>query len=190
MTRKEKLEKDIALLEESVAEKWLPILHGDMKDKGSDNCPLCKEYPNCAGCPIRENTGEIGCSGTPYRGEWLKDPGLGKFANSLGTKKAALNEAIYLKNLASKLREEKKKLEQEEEEKKIFHPLVFYITLNEPTPGTALRLELRRKVRELLKEQGIDVASVEYSFHEKHDHMSLDSGTGCWLIGNTPILKK
>lgn len=194
MTRKEKLEKDIALLEESVAEKWLPILHGNMKDKGSDSCPLCKEYPNCVDCPIRENTGEGGCCETPYVDEWNKVAGSGQWANSLSAKKAALSEAIYLKDLASELREEKKKLErkeeEEEEKKKTFHPLVFYVGLHEPTPGIDFRIALNDKLHDFLEKEGLKVKEVNYTFQKRHKHFTFNTQTGFWRTGKENITQE
>lgn len=34
-------------------------------DNGMENCPLCKEFSECIGCPVNVKSGD-GCSNTPY----------------------------------------------------------------------------------------------------------------------------
>lgn len=52
--------------------KWESIAYNDGKDLGGENCPLCKVFSDgyCNGCPIRKQTGQISCEGTPYQ-RWL-----------------------------------------------------------------------------------------------------------------------
>lgn len=63
-------------LQGSVA-KWerivIAIKNGDVyEEDGRTDCPLCQKFnpfgrsTNCEGCPIRDDTGARGCSGTPY----------------------------------------------------------------------------------------------------------------------------
>lgn len=62
-------EKDtlaVALLNESIKEKWLPILNEGVKDKGSLGCVLCAKYYDCDGCPIASYAKSRGCNDTPY----------------------------------------------------------------------------------------------------------------------------
>jgi len=57
-------------LERSIKEKWEPIVAGE-QGVFSD-CPCCKEHASnnpiddCGRCPIKLDTGEIDCYGTPY----------------------------------------------------------------------------------------------------------------------------
>lgn len=63
-------------LEGSIA-KWEAIVAGTGTDEGIENCPLCKVFyferdatgELCAGCPVKEETGQAGCEGSPYD-EW------------------------------------------------------------------------------------------------------------------------
>lgn len=60
---KELLERSIKAWEAKLkAKKWTDF------ELGVDECPLCVEYFKlyCLGCPVRERTGERGCSGSPY----------------------------------------------------------------------------------------------------------------------------
>jgi len=51
--------------------KWEDIVHGGGEDGGADNCSLCQEFADedCEKCPIKLDTGEIMCDGTPYK-DW------------------------------------------------------------------------------------------------------------------------
>ena len=55
--------------------KWAKIVTGEGEDKGTDNCPLCKEFfhnihgEGCEGCPVKEATGRRYCEESPYE-EW------------------------------------------------------------------------------------------------------------------------
>ena len=51
--------------------KWEDIVNKTGKDAGRLNCALCLVYleNNCADCPVRDYTGDIVCSNTPYE-EW------------------------------------------------------------------------------------------------------------------------
>ncbi len=63
--------------------KWRAIVDGTGVDKGVKNCPLCARFfglenPDepeddtmCFGCPVREDSGEDNCGGTPYQ-EWVQ----------------------------------------------------------------------------------------------------------------------
>ena len=67
--------KALEALKGSIA-KWEAIVDGSGTDNGQKDCPLCQifdqepedpdEYEPCAGCPVAEETGMDGCSGTPY----------------------------------------------------------------------------------------------------------------------------
>jgi hypothetical protein len=48
--------------------KWRGIVAGTIKDKGSENCPLCKVFLDrgCEGCPVNQAENREGCCGTPY----------------------------------------------------------------------------------------------------------------------------
>ncbi len=56
-------------LEGSIA-KWRAVADGTGVDDGTENCPLCVRFYGkgklCAGCPVREKTGEPYCDDTPY----------------------------------------------------------------------------------------------------------------------------
>ena len=54
-------------LEESI-EHWKRIVSGEEHTTRA-NCSLCSLFfeNNCAGCPIKEKTGETQCNNTPYR---------------------------------------------------------------------------------------------------------------------------
>lgn len=73
--KKTKLEKDVRLL--GVCKRhWSDnsdALHWRDAGVGSEHCELCNEYAPrgwkqgaCDGCPIKWETGEHGCKGTPY----------------------------------------------------------------------------------------------------------------------------
>lgn len=50
-------------------EKWEGIVAGKIKDEGPRNCPLCKKFPSCDGCPVSEVTLSDSCNNSPYE-EW------------------------------------------------------------------------------------------------------------------------
>lgn len=67
-------------------------------------CPLCKEYigeaPNfCAGCPVREKTGQIFCMGTPYEQAYTAFLEEKEGPQSDRFKVHALRELNFLKEL-------------------------------------------------------------------------------------------
>lgn len=62
---------------EASIKKWEAIVAGTGEDHGADDCALCSlfafrsedadgEWRPCLGCPVRERTGQPGCSGSPY----------------------------------------------------------------------------------------------------------------------------
>jgi len=63
--------KTLRALKESI-KKWEKILNEEGKDKGSDNCALCKLFikKKCIGCPVYTKTEIRNCGGTPYE-DWL-----------------------------------------------------------------------------------------------------------------------
>lgn len=83
--------------------KWEKIVEGTGVDRGSDNCPLCKEftYPVlCRGCPVQTDMQRGGCIGTPYDA-WMQSGGhpMGSKANTEEKFMAACLELAYLKSL-------------------------------------------------------------------------------------------
>lgn len=73
-----KQEMDIQLIEACVLEKWNPMAMGcrvtvDYQVKDGDieaeTCCLCQIYlyRDCAGCPVKMNTGKKFCEDTPFR---------------------------------------------------------------------------------------------------------------------------
>lgn len=77
--------------------KWQRIVNGTGKDRGADNCPLCKAYPrlDCAGCPVKKATGYDQCAETPYR-DYRRANIWGSAADALISAKRELN---FLKSL-------------------------------------------------------------------------------------------
>ena len=76
--------KTAIALEESIAH-WDELSHVEHKTDvliGPTHCALCRLFwhPNCAGCPVSQKSGHIGCGGTPYNyaeksaDEWSNDP--------------------------------------------------------------------------------------------------------------------
>lgn len=64
---------EVAAALEASIEKWkrnTKIKHTLEATIGSQDCPLCHMFwrADCRGCPVREQTGYDGCSGTPYDG--------------------------------------------------------------------------------------------------------------------------
>jgi len=62
--------KTLRALKKSI-KKWEKIVAGKGKDKGGENCALCKLFAEdeCVDCPVYIKTGECGCGDTPYI-EW------------------------------------------------------------------------------------------------------------------------
>lgn len=69
-------ERTLTALQGSI-KKWEEIVSGAVIDKGTENCPLCREFVNkedpdkdngegCYGCPVAAEMEESGCGGTPY----------------------------------------------------------------------------------------------------------------------------
>ena len=62
---------------EGSIKKWEKIVEStEEKDRGVENCPLCRLFYNdfsededCMGCPVKEKTGMYGCIGSPYQ-DW------------------------------------------------------------------------------------------------------------------------
>jgi len=58
-------------VEESIKEKWEPILRGEHEPQGAYDCACCRQYllkgvdGSCDGCPIATYTGDTGCKKTP-----------------------------------------------------------------------------------------------------------------------------
>jgi hypothetical protein len=93
-------------------EKWDAVARGDGYEWACKNCPLCKEHPECDGCPVAEN-GFDGCNGSPYF-EWddHQETAHGKFTFKNKRKvvpgcaecaRLALKEAAFLRSLLPKL---------------------------------------------------------------------------------------
>lgn len=69
--------KTLTALQGSI-KKWEAIVAGKGADRGAKNCPLCAAFINevdhdedgnawgCAGCPVRDRTGQPDCDGSPY----------------------------------------------------------------------------------------------------------------------------
>ena len=116
-----KLIRDIALVEESINDKWLPICKGDKVGNGMEDCALCGEYYlRCDSigfkghvCPISASTGECVCDGTPYVASaegWFK---LVWLPSRFELKQQAYAELFYLHDLADSLRDQLKELQDE-----------------------------------------------------------------------------
>lgn len=103
----------ITALRESV-EKWDKIVSGTGADWGMRNCSLCHTYravsdedgEHCAGCPVREATGETYCRNTPYEVYARMPDEHFKFVNGEGwyavtdrAKEVAKMEADFLRSL-------------------------------------------------------------------------------------------
>lgn len=74
-------------------QKWERIVEGTGRNYGAVDCPLCElfnryEHDLCAGCPVSESTGRLGCGGTPYENYRVT-----------GTTEAAQAELDFLKSL-------------------------------------------------------------------------------------------
>ncbi len=68
-----KLDKKVRLAMGDNLMLWLKIAHGNVKDKGVRQNPLCRLFiqnVDCEGCPIKNKTGQSRCVGTPYP-NWL-----------------------------------------------------------------------------------------------------------------------
>ena len=88
--------------------KWEGVAAGTEVDKASTNCPLCTEFVKhqCNGCPVKENTGQSDCMGTPYVSFNKSSDRTGKSWSPEGaqaggpeSRAAALAESNYLKAL-------------------------------------------------------------------------------------------
>jgi hypothetical protein len=77
---------------------------------GSAACALCTEFrPSCDGCPVKDETGEKDCIGSPYEAaadlfcSWKEYPGgAGRFA---AWRAAAQRELDFLKSLRNETQE-------------------------------------------------------------------------------------
>lgn len=78
--------------------KWTKIVAGTTTDLGSDNCPLCKEFPLCHECPVMKRTRMDECRNTPYI-EWESEFGINSRARSKRAKELAQAELDFLKSL-------------------------------------------------------------------------------------------
>ena len=98
--------------------KWQRIAKGQIRDKGPQNCPLCKLFNNndiegedcvgwgvvikastkdCVGCPVMAATGLRYCMGTPY--EEFFDYNGGSLVRTPEARKAAEAELEFLRSL-------------------------------------------------------------------------------------------
>ena len=77
--------------------KWEGIVKGEVQDEGAKNCPLCVEFyrPDCAGCPVQEETGQEDCADTPYS-KWCDTDYRVKNANSKELAQQMLNFLVDL----------------------------------------------------------------------------------------------
>ena len=85
--------------------KWQRIVAGKGRDKGADNCPLCKLFYHkfCRGCPVSKASDEIACIGTPYS-DWSLARNHQGIADTLNRKRLAQAELDFLKSLLPKVR--------------------------------------------------------------------------------------
>lgn len=64
------MDKDTLKALKGSVRKWERIVDGRGADNGTYNCPLCKMFllgeMRCAGCPVKEASGQSYCRGTPY----------------------------------------------------------------------------------------------------------------------------
>ena len=99
--------------------KWERVAKGEIRDKGPQNCPLCKLFNNndiegedcvgwgvvikastkdCVGCPVMAATGLRYCMGTPY--EAFLDYGhVGLLVRTPEARKLAEAEVEFLRSL-------------------------------------------------------------------------------------------
>lgn len=87
--------------------KWEKIVAGTGTDHGQSNCPLCKKFydyekDTCHGCPVYQNSGAMGCAGTPYDdfSDWDME-NWGEPMDEEGIR-LAMAELDYLKSLLPK----------------------------------------------------------------------------------------
>jgi len=113
---KEKLEKDLALVEKSIVDKWRSIVYFHGVDRGVRNCPLCQEYlvqfGTCENCPIAKY--QIDCSNPQSSySQWRKFFGEGALRVVRGerTRKAARNMLDSLESLYHLLRDKLEKFD-------------------------------------------------------------------------------
>jgi hypothetical protein len=83
--------------------KWQRIAAGTTMDRGTKNCPLCKEFFDdatyeCGGCPVAKKTGLSMCRGTPYI-PYNNVVGQYERARTKEGKGLALAEVKFLKSL-------------------------------------------------------------------------------------------
>ena len=104
-------ERTLTALKGSV-EKWVAIERGDGNDFGTLNCPLCKLFVlasprGCDGCPVKAETGQGGCGGSPYGAfvDALIYDEDRRWRNITCIDEAPLDEAPRLKRLARDERE-------------------------------------------------------------------------------------
>jgi len=95
--------KTLEALKGSIA-KWKAIANGTGGDWGGGNCPLCKLFAvghnECVGCPVKAETGRIGCLGSPWD-QWseLQAGDYPWKATSKAKKRAARAELKFLRSL-------------------------------------------------------------------------------------------
>lgn len=110
---KQKLNRDISLIEQCLNERWRPRAETGKTD--DSNCALCQYYkkviesrcadPSGLPCPIGQD-GHVGCHGTPVF-DWYCEP----LSDHNARKEPAAREVAYLEDLQSRLRA---KLQEEE----------------------------------------------------------------------------
>ena len=96
-------ERTLTALRGSIA-KWEGIVAGRNVDNGADNCPLCQTFnaeedddAKCAGCPVKEMSGEPFCHSTPYMESVRAKTNYGTGSDEY--KAAAQAELDFLKSL-------------------------------------------------------------------------------------------
>lgn len=85
--------------------KWEDIVAGTTEDLGAKNCALChmfiQDYGSCFGCPIKVDTCQFTCEGTPYD-TWSYLSFDNRYADTPEKIKVAKAMLRYLKKLDTK----------------------------------------------------------------------------------------
>jgi hypothetical protein len=115
MTKLQKLNQDIKALAASI-KHWKRMVTGEDTVGSPSKCALCKLYygDDCRGCPVREDTGEVLCGGSPYV-DWEDEEGI--TGDRAKQAKAAVAELAYLQGLRVDLVDRRRRLRAKRKKK-------------------------------------------------------------------------